>query len=91
MLAGSGHVQTLVAPPDNPKARYLTGPGSGDDSRPPGAEAWKARATEHAGSWWGHWLDWLAPRSGPKVDAPAELGSAEHPATDPAPGSYVHG
>jgi polyhydroxyalkanoate synthase len=91
VLCGSGHVQTLVAPPDNPKARYFTGPGSGAVDRPTDAEAWKAAATEHRGSWWGHWLDWLGVRSGARVDPPATLGSAEHPAQDPAPGSYVRG
>jgi polyhydroxyalkanoate synthase len=89
VLCASGHIQTLVAPPDNPRARYLTGPPGPD--RPADAEAWRAAATEHPGSWWTHWLDWLARRAGERVTPPPSLGSAAHPSGDPAPGSYVHG
>jgi polyhydroxyalkanoate synthase subunit PhaC len=84
VLSSSGHIQALVNPPDNPKARYST-----NDAIEPTAEAWRAGATEHVGSWWDHWLGWLEPRSGELRPAPAELGSNRHPAGAPAPGTYV--
>jgi len=84
VLGSSGHIQSLVNPPTNPKARFFTG---GDLSG--SARDWLASATETRGSWWPHWLAWLEARSGGRRPAPAELGSAAHPPLDPAPGRYV--
>lgn len=86
VLVASGHIQTLVCPVDNPKARYFTNPEPAHD-----AEAWRDAATEHQGSWWGHWLGWLGVRSGKTVPAPKRLDSADHPVLCDAPGTYVHG
>jgi polyhydroxyalkanoate synthase len=86
VLCSSGHIQTLVSPLDNPRSRYFTG-----DDLPPTAEAWRAGADEHEGSWWGHWFEWLEPRAGALVAAPRQLGNRAHPVLEPAPGSYVHG
>jgi polyhydroxyalkanoate synthase len=85
VLSSSGHIQSLVNPPGNPKARYYTGDGTPEDP-----EAWRAAATEQTGSWWPHWLEWLTARSDGQGPAPAELGNAAHPVLDPAPGRYVH-
>ena len=85
VLVGSGHIQTLVCPLDNPKARYYTNPEHAHD-----AEAWKDAATEHNGSWWTHWLAWLTPRAGRLVAAPKRLGNRQHPSLEAAPGQYVH-
>jgi polyhydroxyalkanoate synthase len=84
VLSSSGHIQALVNPPGNPKARYYT-----NDHIAPTAEEWRATATEQVGSWWEHWQGWLAPRSGGWRPAPERLGSDAHPAGDPAPGRYV--
>ena len=46
-------------------------------------------ATEHEGSWWPAWSDWLAARSGARV-APPAIGALDYPALDDAPGCYVH-
>jgi polyhydroxyalkanoate synthase len=86
VLSSSGHIQALVNPPGNPQSRFLTNPGL-----PADADAWLAGADEHEGTWWDHWLDWLAVRSGDERRAPRRLGSASHPALEPAPGSYVRG
>ena len=84
VLSNSGHIQSLLNPPGNPKAFFWAGEAAGDD-----AQAWRAAATRHDGSWWPHWLEWISARSGPAVDAPVALGSADHrPLTD-APGLYV--
>src|SRR5215468_324889 len=73
VLANSGHIQSLLNPPGNPKAFFWTG---GADAA--GAEAWLDQAAKHSGSWWPHWLDWIKARSGEMTPpAPAALGS-EH-------------
>jgi poly[(R)-3-hydroxyalkanoate] polymerase subunit PhaC len=84
VLNSSGHVQTLVCPPTNFKAKYYVNPTLGDDP-----EAWMKGATEQKGSWWDHWLGWLDKRSGDKREAPAKLGSVRFPPLEPAPGKYV--
>jgi polyhydroxyalkanoate synthase len=85
VLSSSGHIQSIVNPPTNPKARYFLNPELPDD-----AEAWLAAATEHAGSWWDHWSRWYGQHGGGEVTAPRAPGSERHPAGDPAPGRYVH-
>lgn len=84
VLSSSGHVQVMVNPPDNPKARFFTNPELGADP-----EAWLEAATEHKGSWWEHWATWLSKRSGPKRNAKVTLGSPANPIIEAAPGSYV--
>lgn len=84
ILSSSGHIQSIVNPPSNPKASFRTGA----DLSLTAAE-WLARATLQPGSWWTHWLAWLTERSGGTRPAPAQPGSAKFPATDPAPGRYV--
>jgi polyhydroxyalkanoate synthase len=85
ILTSSGHVQSIVNPPGNPKAKYFLNP-----NLKLGAEAWRSGATEHAGSWWEHWQTWYRARSGSDQPAPATLGNADYPAGDAAPGRYVH-
>jgi polyhydroxyalkanoate synthase len=84
VLSSSGHIQSLVNPPGNPRARYWTGGEPGPD-----AEAWRAAAEEHVGSWWEPWAEWVLARSGEEQPAPEQLGSPGHPVLGPAPGSYV--
>ncbi len=90
VLSNMGHVQVMVNPPDNPKARYFTnadapsGPGTELD-----AAGWLAGASEHKGSWWEHWAGWLNARSGELRPARKTVGSKINPALEPAPGSYV--
>jgi polyhydroxyalkanoate synthase len=84
VLTWSGHVASLVNPPDNPKAHYWTGGAPGPDP-----DAWFAAATKHQGSWWEVWADWVTRNAGGRRPAPERLGSKEHPVLDPAPGRYV--
>jgi polyhydroxyalkanoate synthase subunit PhaC len=84
VLSHSGHIQSLVNPPGNPRARYWTGGELGPDPH-----AWRAAAEEHTGSWWEPWSVWAIEHSGDEVPAPEALGSAGHPVLEPAPGSYV--
>ena len=84
VLSSSGHVQSLLNPPGNPKARFFV-----NTAIPSAADEWLAGAQQRTGSWWEHWREWLAARSGPRGPAPATLGSERHPAGIPAPGRYV--
>lgn len=84
VLSSSGHIQAMVNPPGNPKARYLTGGDGRED-----ADSWLKHATQQSGTWWDHWRVWLDERAGEMRKAPEALGSPSHPAIAPAPGSYV--
>ncbi len=85
VLSNSGHVQSILNPPGNPKACYYTCDGTPDDP-----EAYLEQATLQQGSWWDHWMTWLDARSGKRKAAPKSLGNARHPAGEAAPGTYVH-
>jgi polyhydroxyalkanoate synthase len=85
VLSSSGHIQSLVNPPGNPKMYYFTGPEPGPDP-----EAWREQATKHTGSWWERWAEWILERSGDEREAPEALGSSAFPVVDQAPGRYVH-
>lgn len=85
VLSNAGHIAGLVNPPGNPKSKYFAGPKPGRDPN-----AWLAQAEERPGTWWEHWGDWMVARSGDAVPAPQTLGSAAHPASEPAPGRYIH-
>ncbi|MEO8113838.1 MAG: alpha/beta fold hydrolase, partial [Phenylobacterium sp.] len=89
VLSQAGHIQALLNPPGNPKAKFF----KGRSARPPAdVEAWMSGdAEEHAGSWWPTWAAWLKARSGEAKAAPKTLGSKKHPAGDPAPGAYCLG
>jgi polyhydroxyalkanoate synthase len=84
LLSAGGHIQHLINPPGNAKARFRTGPPAGPDPR-----AWLAGTTTHQGTWWDHWADWVTARSGRKRPARRTLGSRRHRPIEPAPGSYV--
>ena len=83
VVAGSGHIAGVVNPPEGGKYQYWTNDKGADT-----VEEWLANAEEHPGSWWPHWMEWLADRSGKKVPArDPELGKLQP--IEPAPGSYV--
>lgn len=84
VLSSSGHIQSLINPPGNPKAKYHV-----SSELPERADDWLAGASAKPDSWWTHWRDWLAARSGEMRPAPASLGSERHPPLVEAPGTYV--
>lgn len=79
VLAGSGHVAGVVAPPAKAKYGYWT-----NDKEAKTPQSWLKAATHNDGSWWQDWQQWVAPHAGKKVDARAIKKPIE-----PAPGSYV--
>ncbi len=85
VLGSSGHIQSLVNPPGNFKARYYVGTRLPEDP-----DEWAKSAVENKGSWWDHWIKWLAARSGNERPASKSLGSELYKAGEPAPGLYVH-
>jgi polyhydroxyalkanoate synthase len=84
VLSNSGHIQSILNPPGNPKAMFFTNPASPADT-----EAWLAGATKHSGSWWEHWCSWIKTRSAEMKPAPEVEGSDDYPPLTNAPGSYV--
>ncbi|NNC71451.1 MAG: alpha/beta fold hydrolase, partial [Sphingomonadaceae bacterium] len=86
LLAGSGHIAGVVNPPEAGKYQYWT--NDGDFAT---LEEFIAGAKETPGSWWPHWSEWIAKRSGKKIDATGarEPGKGKLKALEDAPGSYV--
>jgi poly[(R)-3-hydroxyalkanoate] polymerase subunit PhaC len=84
VLAGSGHIAGVINPPSKPKYQYWTG------EKPSGSdiESWLKTATEHPGSWWPDWLEWLKAQDKKMVPA-RKIGGGKLKPTEAAPGSYV--
>ncbi|MBR7195552.1 class II poly(R)-hydroxyalkanoic acid synthase [Pseudomonas sp. 14A] len=85
VLSSSGHIQSILNPPGNPKSRYMTG-----EEMAPTADDWQENSTKHTDSWWLYWQAWLAERSGNLKKAPTKLGNKAYPAGEASPGTYVH-
>ncbi|MBK5005414.1 class II poly(R)-hydroxyalkanoic acid synthase [Pseudomonas sp. S32] len=84
ILANSGHIQSIINPPGNPKAYYLDNPQLPGDPR-----AWFHDAQRSEGSWWPLWMTWMKARSGPLRPPKGLPGNATYPTLGPAPGTYV--
>ena len=84
LLSNSGHLQSLLNPPGNPKAQYFTNPNLVKDP-----EQWVSSAKSVEESWWLRWNEWLSERSGAMKASPKKLGSKAYPPTVQAPGEYV--
>ena len=87
VLSQSGHMQAILNPPGNPKAKYFTLKKKAH--LPADVDDWLAKTEEVAGSWWPYWMQWLQQRSGKKKPAPKVIGSKKYPPSEPAPGLYV--
>ncbi len=84
VLGASGHIAGVINPPHKKKRSYWT-----NEQLPESAEDWFTGATEHPGSWWTGWAEFLASHAGEKVDAPGKYGNKSYAPLEPAPGSYV--
>ncbi len=87
VLSQSGHMQAILNPPGNPKAKYYV--RNDGKPLPATADEWLQGTEEVAGSWWPFWMEWVHANSGKKKPAPKSLGNKQYPALDPAPGLYV--
>jgi polyhydroxyalkanoate synthase len=84
VLAGSGHIAGVVNHPAKKKYQYWTSPEKlGRD-----LDKWMAGATEHAGSWWPDWIDWIKSHD-KKTVAARKVGGGKYKPIEDAPGSYV--
>jgi len=84
VLSSSGHLQSLINPPGNPKAKYFR-----STQIKPTPDEWAAGAEEHNGSWWPRWGSWLKERAGAQKPAPKTVGNDAFPPIYAAPGRYV--
>lgn len=83
VLSGSGHIAGVINPPYKEKYGYWTNKNLVAD-----ADEWFAGSEQSPGSWWPHWLEWIARFSGQQV--PARIpGDGKLPVIEDAPGSYV--
>jgi polyhydroxyalkanoate synthase len=87
VLSQSGHMQAILNPPGNPKAKYFVQAKKG--KLPATADEWLQGTEEVKGSWWPLWMEWVQARSGKKKSAPTALGNDSYLPTDAAPGLYV--
>ena len=83
VLSGSGHIAGMVNPPTVVKYCYWT-----HGALPDSADAWLSSATQHDGSWWPDFIEWLKPNLGPEV-APRVPGRGKLKVIEAAPGTYA--
>jgi polyhydroxyalkanoate synthase len=83
IMAGSGHIAGVINPPAAKKYQYWTNDHPADT-----IEDWRSGASEHPGSWWSDWDQWLSNLSGNKIPARAP-GDGGHEVLGDAPGEYV--
>ena len=86
VLAGSGHIAGVVNPPAAGKYQYWVNDGACRT-----LDAFIEGASEHKGSWWPDWLDWLKEVDPEMVKATGARvpGKGKLKAMEDAPGSYV--
>ncbi|KWV67054.1 class II poly(R)-hydroxyalkanoic acid synthase [Pseudomonas paracarnis] len=84
VLSNSGHIQSILNPPGNPKANYVENLKLSSDPR-----AWYYDAQHVEGSWWPQWLEWVQKRSGVQRETLTALGNQNYPPVEAAPGTYV--
>ena len=94
VMGASGHIAGVINPPAKKKRSYwindkLATTKSAGDKFPAAQEDWQKDATEHAGSWWPDWSDWLQANAGKQIAAPKTYGSRNYKVIEPAPGRYV--
>jgi polyhydroxyalkanoate synthase len=88
VLGASGHIAGVINPPSKNKRNFWL-LDNADKALPEDPDTWFEGATEHPGSWWPTWTQWLDGYGGKKVKPKANLGSDDYPVIEPAPGRYV--
>lgn len=84
IMGASGHIAGVINPPAKNKRSYWS-----NASLPKQAETWLSGATEHPGSWWPAWMEFLTEHAGKQIKSPSRLGASKYRPIEPAPGRYV--
>lgn len=86
VLAASGHIAGVVNPPAAAKYRYWT-----NTAVPETLEDFANGASEHPGSWWPNWYEWLHAMDSSEVAVKGRRkpGGKGDPVIENAPGRYV--
>ena len=86
VMGASGHIAGVINPPaKNKRSHWIR-----EDGKFPETHAeWLSGATEHAGSWWTDWSQWLKSHAGKQIAAPKTYGKGKYKAIEAAPGRYV--
>jgi len=87
VMGASGHIAGVINhPAANKRSHWLRE----DGQFPAAADQWIAGATEHPGSWWSDWSQWLKSHAGKQMASPKHYGKdAKSKVIEPAPGRYV--
>ena len=87
VMGASGHIAGVINPPAKGKRSHWI---RADGQLPATLPQWLDGATEHPGSWWTDWSDWLKGHAGRQIAAPKSYGKGPRfKAIEPAPGRYV--
>lgn len=86
VMGASGHIAGVINPASKGKRSHWIG---SDTDFPANVDDWIAASTEHKGSWWGDWAEWLKGHSGKQVAASKSYGNRKYKPIEPAPGRYV--
>ena len=86
VMGASGHIAGVINPPAKKKRSHWI---REDGKLPETLDAWLDGATEHPGSWWTDWADWLKSHGGKQIAAPKAYGKGAYKPIEAAPGRYV--
>ena len=87
VMGSSGHIAGVINPPAAKKRSHWR---REDGKFPQDVNDWIAGATEHPGSWWEDWADWLKGHAGKLLPVPKTYGRPpKYKAIESAPGHYV--
>ncbi|TNF57874.1 MAG: class I poly(R)-hydroxyalkanoic acid synthase [Burkholderiales bacterium] len=87
VMGASGHIAGVINPASKGKRSHWIGAAN---QFPADVNDWINSATEHPGSWWTDWSNWLKTHAGKQITAPKSYGKGKQFAViEPAPGRYV--
>ena len=89
VMGASGHIAGVINPPVKNKRSFWTNDKLPANKFPIAQSDWLKTATEHPGSWWTDWSNWLKSQASKQIAAPKKFGNTKYKAIEPAPGRYV--
>jgi len=87
VLSSSGHVKGLINPPNDNKYSFRI--NIINKKIPKNHQVWLKNSTEHQGSWWNYWKNWLNNISFEKINVKQSSALVNINVLRDAPGSYV--